>query len=159
MAPTANEMHPALRAPTKWYMARRRWHMEPPPILAITKQSGGRQPAWSPSEGPNRKGQASLKTNRASINALLIVVMYLNLQNGQNNGPHTAYTLYFGILSKYFGLFWRSRYWKSPFNQALRTGPMRMTTSTPKPATVASSATSPEEIQQSPEHYKQTHQH
>ena len=24
--------------------------------------------------------------------------LYLNLQNGQNNGPYTAYTLYFGIL-------------------------------------------------------------
>ena len=33
----------------------------------------------------------------------------LDLQNGQNNGPFTAYTLYFGILGHYFGLFWRSR--------------------------------------------------
>ena len=35
--------------------------------------------------------------------------MYLDLQNGQNNGPCTAYTLCFGILGHYFGLVWRSR--------------------------------------------------
>ena len=35
---------------------------------------------------------------------------YLDLQNGQHNGPYTAYTLYLGILGHYFGLFWRSRY-------------------------------------------------
>ena len=28
---------------------------------------------------------------------------------GQNNGRYTAYTLCFGILRHYFGLFWRSR--------------------------------------------------
>ena len=34
----------------------------------------------------------------------------LDLQNGQNKGPYTAYTLYFGILVRFFfGLFWRSR--------------------------------------------------
>ena len=35
---------------------------------------------------------------------------YLNLQNCQNNGLYSAYTLYFGILGRSFGLFWRSRY-------------------------------------------------
>ena len=34
---------------------------------------------------------------------------YLDLQNGQNNGPYAACTLYFGILGRYFGLFWRFR--------------------------------------------------
>ena len=34
---------------------------------------------------------------------------YLDLQNGENHGPYTAYTLYFGMLDHYFGLFWRSR--------------------------------------------------
>ena len=36
---------------------------------------------------------------------------YLDLQHGQQNGPYTAYTLYFGILDHYFGLSCRSRYW------------------------------------------------
>ena len=35
---------------------------------------------------------------------------YLDLQNAQNNGPYTAYTLYFGILSHYLGHLGRSRY-------------------------------------------------
>ena len=35
---------------------------------------------------------------------------YLDLQNAQNHGPHTACTLCFGILGHYFGHFWRSRY-------------------------------------------------
>ena len=34
---------------------------------------------------------------------------YLDLQNGQNNGPYTAYTLHSGIMGHYPGLFWRSR--------------------------------------------------
>ena len=36
--------------------------------------------------------------------------VYLDLQNGQNNGPYTAYTLCFGILGINLGSFWRSRY-------------------------------------------------
>ena len=38
---------------------------------------------------------------------LPIVILENDLQNGQNNGPYTAYTLYFGILGHHFGLFWR----------------------------------------------------
>ena len=38
---------------------------------------------------------------------------YLDLQNCQNNGPYTAYSLYFGILGHHYGLFWRCRYWCS----------------------------------------------
>ena len=30
---------------------------------------------------------------------------YLNLQNGQTNGPYTAYILYFGMLGHYLGSF------------------------------------------------------
>ena len=33
----------------------------------------------------------------------------LDNQNGQNNGPYTAYSLYFKLLGHYFELFWRSR--------------------------------------------------
>ena len=40
---------------------------------------------------------------------VLNLFMYLDLQNGQNNGPSTAYSLYFGILGHCFWLFWRSR--------------------------------------------------
>ena len=42
--------------------------------------------------------------------------LYLYLQGNacfkmaKNNGPCTAYSLYFSILGHYFGLFWRSRY-------------------------------------------------
>ena len=39
-----------------------------------------------------------------------LVKEHLDLQTGQNNGPFTACTLYFGILGHYFGLFWRSRH-------------------------------------------------
>ena len=35
--------------------------------------------------------------------------VHLDLQNCQNNGPYTDYTLCFEILGHYFGLFWRSR--------------------------------------------------
>ena len=60
-------------------------------------------------------GRATLRSEASpGVTQLGLVqseAMYLNLQNGQNNGPYTVFTLYVGILGHSFGLFWRSRYY------------------------------------------------
>ena len=46
-----------------------------------------------------------LKKMEAQAIVLHAIGVHLDLQDGQNNGPYTAYTLYVGILVHYLGLF------------------------------------------------------
>ena len=55
-----------------------------------------------PSTDPFQKKEMRHKLEEVWI---MIVAVYLDLQNTQNNGPCTAYTLYFRMLGHYFGHF------------------------------------------------------
>ena len=65
--------------------------------------SGFRSPARRGGLGQAPKYGTSRETEKVKVQA--IIRIDLDLQNGQNNGPCTAYTLYFGILGNCFGFY------------------------------------------------------